>query len=150
MWRFPSPTAARGSSGPTGASSSRSSNDWRIPKTANAAAPAWASPSARRSSRGTTEKFIIRPESGGGMYLPSPSRFMRNRMSQDKILIVDDEADIALILKLQLEDSGFKTARARDGLDALDKLARETFDLILLDIKMPRMDGMQVLARIQA
>jgi len=71
-------------------------------------------------------------------------------MSQDKILIVDDEADIALILKLQLEDSGFKTARARDGLDALDKLARETFDLILLDVKMPRMDGMQVLARIQA
>jgi PAS domain S-box-containing protein len=71
-------------------------------------------------------------------------------MSQDKILIVDDEADIALILKLQLEDSGFATTRARDGIDALEKLAREAFDLVLLDIKMPRMDGLQVLARIQA
>ena len=38
-------------------------------------------------------------------------------MNKDKILIVDDEADIALILKLQLEDTGYKTVRARDGLE---------------------------------
>jgi PAS domain S-box-containing protein len=71
-------------------------------------------------------------------------------MSQDKILIVDDEADIALILKLQLEDSGYATVRARDGIEALEKLSRESFDLVLLDIKMPRMDGMQVLEKIRA
>ncbi len=70
-------------------------------------------------------------------------------MSQDRILIVDDEADIALILKLQLEDSGYTTVRARDGVEALEKLSRETFDLVLLDIKMPRLDGMQVLERIR-
>jgi len=70
-------------------------------------------------------------------------------MNKDKILIVDDEADIALILKLQLEDSGFKTVRARDGIEALEHIAREKFDLILLDIKMPRMDGMQVLERVR-
>ena len=69
-------------------------------------------------------------------------------MNKDKILIVDDEPDIALILKLQLEDAGFVTVRARDGIDALECLAREQFDLILLDIKMPRMDGLQVLNRI--
>ena len=69
-------------------------------------------------------------------------------MNKDKILIVDDEPDIALILKLQLEDAGYRTVRARDGMDALECLARETFELILLDIKMPRMDGMQVLGRI--
>ena len=70
-------------------------------------------------------------------------------MNKDKILIVDDEADIALILKLQLEDSGFQTVRARDGIEALEQIAREKFSLILLDIKMPRMDGMQVLDRVR-
>ena len=70
-------------------------------------------------------------------------------MSKDKILIVDDEADIALILKLQLEDQGYKTVRARDGIEALEHIDKEKFALILLDIKMPRMDGMQVLARVR-
>ena len=70
-------------------------------------------------------------------------------MDGEKILIVDDEADIALILKLQLEDVGYKTVRARDGIEALDQIGREKFAMILLDIKMPRMDGMQVLDRIE-
>jgi PAS domain S-box-containing protein len=69
-------------------------------------------------------------------------------MNDDKILIVDDEADIALILKLQLEDAGYLTERARDGVEALDMLGRKRYDLMLLDIKMPRMDGLQVLERV--
>jgi len=69
-------------------------------------------------------------------------------MEKDKILIVDDEADIALILKLQLEDAGYQTVRARDGVEALEALEREEFSLIMLDIKMPRMDGLEVLGRI--
>lgn len=68
---------------------------------------------------------------------------------QQRILIVDDESDIALILKLQLEDAGYETQRARDGLEALAMLERETFDLILLDIRMPRLDGMGVLRRME-
>ncbi len=71
-------------------------------------------------------------------------------MNNNKILIVDDEADIALILKLQLEDAGYLTVRARDGLEALALLDRENLSLILLDIKMPRMDGIQVLEKVQA
>jgi PAS domain S-box-containing protein len=70
-------------------------------------------------------------------------------MNKDKLLIVDDEADIALILKLQLEDTGYKTVRARDGIEALEHIGKEKFALILLDIKMPRMDGMQVLERVR-
>jgi two-component system phosphate regulon sensor histidine kinase PhoR len=69
-------------------------------------------------------------------------------MNNDRILIVDDEPDIALILKLQLEDAGYRTVRARDGVEALECLAREAFELVLLDIKMPRMDGLQVLKAI--
>ncbi|RNC67676.1 MAG: response regulator [Desulfuromonadales bacterium] len=70
-------------------------------------------------------------------------------MKNDRILIVDDEADIALILKLQLEDAGYRTVRGRDGVEALELLGRERFDLILLDIRMPRMDGIEVLERIR-
>lgn len=69
-------------------------------------------------------------------------------MESRKILIVDDEADIGLILKLQLEDAGYQTTQARDGVEALEAVAREQFCLIMLDIKMPRMDGLQVLSRV--
>lgn len=70
-------------------------------------------------------------------------------MKNDKILIVDDEADIALILKLQLEDAGYVTTRAKDGFEALKLIGQDDFSLVLLDIKMPRMDGIQVLDKIQ-
>ncbi|GAM08483.1 alginate biosynthesis sensor protein KinB [Geobacter sp. OR-1] len=70
-------------------------------------------------------------------------------MKGDKILVVDDEADISLILKLQLEDAGYSSVRAHDGIDALECLSRERFDLMLLDIKMPRMNGIQVLERVR-
>jgi two-component system phosphate regulon sensor histidine kinase PhoR len=69
-------------------------------------------------------------------------------MTRERILIVDDEADIALILKLQLEDAGYETARAKDGGEALDLLKREDFSLVLLDIKLPKLDGIQVLERL--
>lgn len=69
-------------------------------------------------------------------------------MTRERILIVDDEADIALILKLQLEDAGFDTIRARDGGEALELLNREEFSLVLLDIKLPKLDGIQVLERL--
>lgn len=68
-------------------------------------------------------------------------------MRNNTVLIVDDEADISLILKLQLEDAGYRTVRAADGVEALECLARQPFDLMLLDIKMPRMNGIQVLER---
>ncbi|MBP1729245.1 MAG: histidine kinase, partial [Deltaproteobacteria bacterium] len=71
-------------------------------------------------------------------------------MAKDKILIADDETDIALILKLQLEDAGYRTVRVRDGVEALEALAKEQFELLLLDIKMPRMDGLQVLKSVRA
>ena len=70
-------------------------------------------------------------------------------MEKDRILIVDDEPDIALILKLQLEDAGYRTLRAQDGVEALEAIAGEPFSLILLDIKMPRMSGLEVLNRIR-
>ncbi len=67
----------------------------------------------------------------------------------ERILIVDDEPDIALILKLHLEDAGYRTVCAQDGDQALAILAEEEFDLVLLDFRMPRMGGVEVLQRIR-
>lgn len=68
---------------------------------------------------------------------------------QRKVLIVDDEADIALILKLHLEDAGYQTAWANEGALALAMLAEEDFSALLLDVKMPGMNGIEVLEQIR-
>ena len=67
----------------------------------------------------------------------------------ERILIVDDEADIASILKLHLEDSGYFTAWAGNGDAALEMLKGGEFSLALMDIKMPGMNGVEVLKRIR-
>lgn len=64
--------------------------------------------------------------------------------NQKKILIVDDETDIVEILKLRLETSGYSVVTAFDGVEALEQVAREKPDLVLLDVKMPRLNGYKV------
>ena len=66
-----------------------------------------------------------------------------------KILIVDDEAGIRRILRDILELEKYNITEAANGVEALVKVKKEKFDLIILDIKMPQMDGMDVLDRIQ-
>ena len=65
----------------------------------------------------------------------------------ERILIVDDEADIAAILKLHLEDSGYVTAWAGNGQTALQMLKEGGFSLILMDVRMPGMNGVELLKR---
>lgn len=69
---------------------------------------------------------------------------------KSKILIVDDEEDNRSLLASRLEREGFITRMAEDGEDALAKIAFEAFDLILLDILMPKMDGFQTLLKIKS
>ncbi|MFC1534483.1 response regulator [Thermodesulfobacteriota bacterium] len=63
------------------------------------------------------------------------------------ILVVDDELVVRDSLKEWLEDEGFRVDMAESGTEALEKLAKEDFHLMLLDIKMPGMDGVEVLKR---
>lgn len=58
-----------------------------------------------------------------------------------KILIVDDEADILEMLQYNFEQEGYKVVKAMDGEEALEVAQRELPDLIILDIMMPKMDG---------
>ena len=62
-----------------------------------------------------------------------------------RVLIVDDEPDILLMLRVNLESDGHETALAADGETALQRVAEERFDLMLLDVMMPVMDGWGVL-----
>lgn len=62
-----------------------------------------------------------------------------------KILIVDDEKPIRDSLKMVLDEEGFTTSVASDGEDALQKLQAENFDVVISDIKMPKLDGIQLL-----
>lgn len=68
----------------------------------------------------------------------------------DKILIVDDEPDIAMILKLHLEDAGYQTVWAEDGEAALDLIHSSVYPLVLLDIRMPGISGIDVLQQLHA
>ena len=68
---------------------------------------------------------------------------------QLNILVCDDERSIVRLLQAILEKQGHKVALAYDGMDALEEIRRGTFDLVLLDIMMPRIDGMEVLAWIR-
>ncbi len=65
------------------------------------------------------------------------------------ILIVDDEESILKALGGILEDEGYKTLCAGDGIEALEVAQRETPDLVMLDIWMPRMEGLEALQRLK-
>jgi len=66
-----------------------------------------------------------------------------------KILIAEDEELIAKPLGLKLSLSGYETKHAVNGREALNMLSREKFDLILLDLLMPEVDGFSVLAELK-
>ncbi|HKW92139.1 MAG TPA: SpoIIE family protein phosphatase [Methylomirabilota bacterium] len=70
-------------------------------------------------------------------------------MTAARILVVDDEADINMILSVTLRRAGYEVTSAADGLEAVEAVHRQTPDLILLDVMMPRADGLEALRRIR-
>ncbi|MGA7950082.1 MAG: response regulator, partial [Thiobacillaceae bacterium] len=62
-----------------------------------------------------------------------------------RILVVDDEEKMRRILELALMGMGHEVVQAADGQAALDQLADSAFDLVLTDLRMPRLDGMGLL-----
>ena len=66
------------------------------------------------------------------------------------ILLVDDEESVQKLLAYPLEREGFRVVQARDGQEALERFAAERIDLVVLDLMLPKLDGLEVCKRLRA
>jgi len=66
-----------------------------------------------------------------------------------KILVADDEQDVLEISAKKIQQAGYEVISAKDGQEALDKIYKDRPDVIILDIRMPKLDGFEVLKRLR-
>jgi len=67
-----------------------------------------------------------------------------------RILLADDEQAIQTLLSYPLQKDGYEVVRASDGREALARFSEQPFDLVVLDVMMPRLDGFEVCRRLKA
>jgi DNA-binding response OmpR family regulator len=65
------------------------------------------------------------------------------------ILVVDDSATVRKFISVSLEMQGFRVLTAIDGMDALERLSRETVELVITDLNMPNMDGFELIGSLR-
>jgi two-component system response regulator (stage 0 sporulation protein F) len=70
-------------------------------------------------------------------------------MKDVKVLLVDDEENIRFLFREELEEEGYQIELASNGFEAIEKVKSSKFDLVVMDIKMPGMDGIQALNEIK-
>ncbi|PRS60681.1 DNA-binding response regulator [Bacillus sp. GBSW19] len=70
-------------------------------------------------------------------------------MNKGKILVVEDEKKIARVLSLELEYEGYEVTVKETGMDGLQALEEASFDLVLLDVMLPELSGLEVLRRVR-
>lgn len=68
---------------------------------------------------------------------------------ESNVLIVDDDKDIRNLISVYLENEGLHTQKAKDAIEALSMLEQKEFDLMILDIMMPNMDGIEACMKIR-
>jgi type IV pilus assembly protein PilB len=105
----------------------------RAAQTATAAAPV---PSRRGEPAGSSASTPVNPDTEGS----GPTR----------ILVADDDPQMRRLIKSVLQREGFEVVEAVDGLDALEAVERSRIDLVILDLEMPRLDGLGVLEELRA
>src|SRR3954453_2264444 len=67
-----------------------------------------------------------------------------------RILVVDDEQSVGTLLSYPLRKDGFEVVRAADGREALSRFTEQPFDLVVLDVMLPQLDGLEVCRRLRA
>ena len=70
-------------------------------------------------------------------------------MAQEKVLIVEDEADVLELVRYNLEKNGYLTEEAETGTEAMQKAQSTSPDLMLLDLMLPEIDGLEICKRIK-
>ena len=70
-------------------------------------------------------------------------------MEKERILIVDDEKEIRDLVEIYLKGEGYETFKAENGIEALSLLEEKEIDLVILDVMMPKMDGIQTCLKIR-
>jgi two-component system phosphate regulon response regulator PhoB len=69
---------------------------------------------------------------------------------REKIVVIEDEADILEVIHYNLTREGYRVSSSRDGEEGLDRVRREAPDLVLLDLMLPGLDGLEVCRRLQS
>jgi DNA-binding response OmpR family regulator len=77
------------------------------------------------------------------------SRLTNNNKSTKKILVIDDEDYVNLVFKIVLQENGFKVDTFSNPLIALENFKNDLYDLVILDMKMPKMNGLSVYQEIR-
>ena len=67
----------------------------------------------------------------------------------EKILIVDDERSMRDVLSIMLKRSGYEVTVASDGSEAIQQVGKDIFDLVITDLKMPKVGGLEVLKAVK-
>jgi len=104
-------------------------------------------PGEAQSAKAGTSFFVELPVSGQHLNAPA-ARAAQQPISLEafkglRVLVVEDEPALAVAVSEALEDAGFTVDRAGDGEEGLTRLTEANYDLIVCDLKMPRIDGMQ-------
>jgi PAS domain S-box-containing protein len=103
--------------------------------------------SVKSDPSGSGASFCIELPIGAGSLKPAPPRPTDHAIAAGEsvagaaALVVEDEAALGAAVAEALGDAGFKVDRAADGIEALEQVGRQPYDLIVCDLKMPRLDG---------
>src|SRR5262249_22743270 len=111
---------------------------------------------AHRSADGLSEELLAR---GGGYSEPHVCRMFndfnhgegfasRGARMPGRVLVVDDEEPIRILMQRLRSKHGYLVETAQDGAAAIDKIAHQKFDAVVLDLMMPRIDGFTVLRQL--
>ncbi len=104
--------------------------------------------------RGSTFRFTFKAQEAAAVAAPAPAVAKAEPIARSlrglRILLTDDNAINRQVIKLFLSPQGCDIAEATNGKEALDRLAQDDFDVVLMDIHMPVMDGKEAVQRIRA
>ncbi|MDQ6723359.1 MAG: hybrid sensor histidine kinase/response regulator, partial [Thermoproteota archaeon] len=114
-------------------------------------------PKTKADNKGTTiafsipivESYSIQKESASNNHFSKSNSFGQNNDIAKNILIIDDENDLAITYKIGLESAGFIVDTYNDPLEALSRFIPNYYDLLLIDIRMPKMDGYELFDKIR-